>query len=174
MADVAVGDRRAWRSLVERHLSAVHGAAWHLLGDRAEAEDVAQETFLRLMPKAADWRTDRASVRTWLRRVAVNLSIDRLRARRTVSLEFVAETAVDTDVATDVDRRRQVRAALDGLPERQRTAIVLVHYQGYSQREAAEFLSISTDAVESLLARGRRTLKQRLESVAADLLGASR
>ena len=173
MAGVAAGDRRAWASLVERHLSAIHGAAWYLLADRAEAEDVAQEAFLRLLPKAPDWRPDGASVRTWLRRVAVNLSIDRLRARRSVSLDVVAETPADIDVDADVDRRRRVAAALDGLPERQRTAIMLVHYQGYSQREAAELLSISLDALESLLARARRNLKQRLEAVAADLLGAS-
>lgn len=173
MAGVAAGDRRAWASLVERHLSAVHGAAWYVLADRAEAEDVAQEAFLRLLPKAPDWRADGASVRTWLRRVAVNLSIDRLRARRSVSLELVAETPAEGDIDADVDRRRRVAAALNDLPERQRTAVVLVHYQGYSQREAAELLSISTDALESLLARGRRTLKQRLDAVAADLLGAS-
>ncbi len=174
MAGVAAGDRRAWALLVERHLSAIHGAAWYLLADRAEAEDVAQEAFLRLLPKAPDWRSDGASVRTWLRRVAVNLSIDRLRAHRSVSLDMVAETPADEDVDADVDRRRRVAAALAGLPERQRAAIVLVHYQGYSQREAAELLSISTDALESLLARARRTLKQRLDAVAADLLGASR
>ena len=173
MAGVAAGDRRAWASLVERHLSAIHGAAWYLLADRAEAEDVAQEAFLRLLPKAPDWRSDGASVRTWLRRVAVNLSIDRLRARRSVSLDVVAERPVDMDVDADLDRRRRVAAALDALPERQRTVIVLVHYHGYSQREAAELMNVSTDALESLLARARRNLKRRLDAVAADLLGAS-
>lgn len=172
---VAGGDRRAWTSLVERHLAAVHGTAWYMLGDRAEAEDVAQETFVRLMAKADGWQPGQAALRTWLHRVAVNLCIDRRRARRAVSLETLGEVgdmaggAPSSDAR--IDRRRLVHAALVALPDRQRAAVVLVYYQGFSNGEAAALLGASVEAVESLLARGRRSLKQQLGARASDLLG---
>ena len=79
---IARGDAGAWPVLVERHLGAVTGFAWTVLGDRAEAEDVAQETFVRLMRKAPDWRPGGAKLRTRLFRVAMNLSTDRWRRLR--------------------------------------------------------------------------------------------
>jgi RNA polymerase sigma-70 factor (ECF subfamily) len=79
---IARGDAGAWPVLVERHLGAVTGFAWTVLGDRAEAEDVAQETFVRLMRKSPDWRPGGAKLRTWIFRVAMNLSTDRWRRLR--------------------------------------------------------------------------------------------
>ena len=146
-----------------------------MLGDAAEAEDVAQESFVRLLRKAPDWEPGRAALGTWLHRVAVNLCIDRLRARRpTSTLDDVPEAALAGPEAGTLDgaldRQKAVRAALDSLPEKQRAAIVLVHYQGFSNREAGDLLDASVEAVESLLSRARRSLRTRLEATAADLL----
>ena len=91
MLRTAAGDRRAWTRLVERHLSAVVGYAWHLLDSHAEAEDVAQETFVRLLSKVGQWQPGGASLRAWLYRVATNLCIDQRRLRRTIGLADAPE-----------------------------------------------------------------------------------
>ena len=170
---VAAGDRAAWAALFERHLAAVVGFAWYQLGDRAAAEDVAQETFVRLIGKIEGWQPGGPALRTWLFRVARNLCIDHRRAARMVPLEALPDRPGDApDLERSVDLRRSVRRALDSLPERQRTALVLVTYLGLTNQEAAGTLDVSEEAVESLLARARRTLRQRLEAAKSELLGA--
>ncbi len=174
VARIADGDQRAWRDLTRRHLGGLVGYAWHMLRDRAEAEDVAQETMVRLMRKAETWEPGGAQVKTWLYRVAINLCIDRQRARRTSSLDLLAEQGDpagggDT-IARDHALRRAVGSVVDALPARQKQALTLVHYQGFSQQEAAAALDVSVEAVESLLARARRTLKNDLKDLADDLL----
>ena len=173
----ATGDGSAWTILVERHLSGIVGCAWHVLGDHAEAEDVAQETFLRLLGKLESWRAGGPALRVWLYRVAVNLSIDRWRMRRETSLDGMAEMAAGADrelaLGERLDQRRAVRRALDALPEKQRTAITLVYYQGLTNGEAAALLEVSVEAVESRLARARRALRRHLDPVITDLMGAS-
>ncbi len=176
---VAAGDAGAWRDLMDAHLGAVTGYAWHMLGDRAEAEDVAQETFIRFMKKAPGWRPGAARLRTWLLRVAINLCLDRLRARRPraeLNVEFDAALEAEPDgvarIDGGIDHRRVVRRALRELPERQTSAIALVHYLGLTNAEAAETMAISVDALESLLARARRALRRKLEHLARDLLEA--
>ncbi|MCX8231217.1 MAG: sigma-70 family RNA polymerase sigma factor, partial [Alphaproteobacteria bacterium] len=174
VARLADGNKEAWNEITRRHLSALVGYAWHMLRDQAEAEDVAQETMVRLMRKAETWEPGGAKVKTWLFRVAINQCIDRQRARRTTSLDVVAEQAdpntAGATVARDHALRRTVGGAVDGLPTRQKQALTLVYYQGFSQQEAAEALAVSVDAVESLLARARRTLKTQLKDLAGDLL----
>lgn len=173
IARAAAGDAGAWVALVNRHLPAVTRCAARMLGDPAEAEDVAQETFLRLHRKLASWEGSEDGLSSWLHRVAVNLSIDRHRApARPVSLDDIGEVAAPAGLDGDLDRKRHVEAALADLPERQRAALVLVHYQGFSGREAAAALDISVDALESLLARARHTLRNSLAPQRADLLGA--
>ncbi len=172
---IAAGDSSAWPKLVERHLSPLVALGWRILGDRTEAEDVAQEVFVRLLAKAPAWEPGGALLRTWLTRVAINLCIDRRRARRTTSLDDLPEpkdpASDEAMVARRFDMARKVRAALHKLPERQAVAMTLVHYQGFSNREAANVLEVSVDALESLLARGRRAMKKDLSKVATDLLG---
>ncbi len=171
----AGGDDAAWRVLVDRHLRSVHGYAWYMLNDHAEAEDVAQETFMRLLRKAPDWQPGGARLRTWLYRVAINQCIDRRRAVRPEPLENAEEeadpAAGDAHMVRGLDLARNVEAALQLLGERQRTAIVLVHYQGFTNGETAALLDCSIEAVESLLARARRALRQSLAPIANDLLG---
>jgi RNA polymerase sigma-70 factor (ECF subfamily) len=175
VARVAGGDGRAWQAIVDRHAQSILSSAWYMLGDRAEAEDVAQETFIRLMGKAGSWQAGGPKLRTWLYRVAANLCIDRKRQRRTEPLDTVAERPDPTTdpgaVGHTIDVTRAVSRAMAELPERQRMAVSLVHFQGLSNIEAAEALEISVDALESLLARARRTLRGTLQPARQDLLG---
>jgi RNA polymerase sigma-70 factor (ECF subfamily) len=163
MRRTAAGDAAAFRTLADLHLSKVMNFAYRLLHDRAEAEDVAQETFLRLWKDAARYRP-KARVTTWLHRIAHNLCIDRLRARRDhpTTPEGVDE-ARSSDEPAGLLAQKQTATAVDEalarLPDRQRVAITLVHYQGLGNAEAADVLGVGVEALESLLARGRRALR---------------
>ena len=177
IAAAAAGDRAAWSALVERYLGRITGHAWYMLGDPREAEDVAQETFLRLLHKAPEWSPEGgAGLGTWLYRVAVNLCIDRKRKHAPHLVEQLPEFTGPVDGAVaehdrTMDVQKAVREALSALPERQRAAVVLSYYEGFTNREAGEILGISTEAVESLLARGRRALKAQLGGIKNDLIG---
>lgn len=175
MARVAAGDGAAATLLVDRHLPAVTAFARRMLGSQADAEDVAQDVFLRLWQHAGRWRPGAARLRTWLIRIALNLSLDRLRKRPTLPLDGI-DDPVDPapNPGTALHRQdvaRRVEAALMALPERQRAALALFHYQELSQEEAAAALDISVEALESLLARGRRSLRETLAADRDALLG---
>ena len=167
VARVAAGEAPAFRALVDRHLPTVLAIARRMLRDDAEAEDVAQETLLRLWRNAARPELGEGGVRPWLRRVAANLCIDRVRAQRNTSLGDALPEEVEpaSQMTTLVERElgRRVDAALKALPERQRLALTLFHYEGMSQIEVGEAMGISDEAVESLLARARRALKALLK-----------
>lgn len=165
MAKVAEGDARAFEEVVNANLSRVVAVARRVLGSDGDAEDVAQEALLRLWRQAEKWEPGRARIATWLYRVTVNLSIDRLRRRsETVEAdppEQVAEADQQLHMEED-ELRRHMDAALQELPERQRLALVLFHYEGLAMAEAAGIMETSVEALESLLARARRTLKKQL------------
>ena len=139
--------------------------ATRMLNDAAEAEDVVQETFLRAWKALPKWEP-RAKFSTWLHRVALNLCYDRLRKRRELTMEHLPErTDPALTPAEQVDQAQRVRAveqAISGLPERQAAALTLCALQGHSQIEAAEIMDTSVEALESLLARARRTLRTSL------------
>ena len=164
---VAAGEAQAFRALVDRHLPTVVAIARRMLRDDAEAEDVAQETLLRLWRNAASLELGEGGVRPWLRRVAANLCIDRVRAQKNTTLgDTLPEEVEPAGQVTRLAERelgRRVDAALKALPERQRLALTLFHYEGMSQIEVGEVMGISDEAVESLLARARRALKGSLK-----------
>lgn len=168
MREVARGDPSAYRALCNRYLAPIHRFAQRMLGSATEAEDVAQETFLRIW-QHADRYTPSAAVSTWIYRIARNLCIDRIRRRREQSDRI---SQIDTDERPSLLLARkelaaQVEQALQDLPERQRTALCLVHYEGLSQQEAADVMEVGVEALESLLARGRRTLRKQLADLKA-------
>ena len=142
-----------------------------MLGDFGEAEDVVQEAFLRTWRFAPNWRPGAARFDTWLHRVALNLCYDRLR-RRASTVEMPSDL-LDPGPAPDrglhaQDVGRRVDTALQGLSARQREAIILCHYQELSNIEAADIMEITVEALESLLARGRRALRLALADLPVD------
>lgn len=164
----AAGDAAAFRDLTERHLKSVVSIARRMLRDDAEAEDVAQEAFLRLWRSGATLEIGPHGVRPWLRRVTSNLCIDRTRGRARLQvveeLPEVPEPPKQLAALEGDETRKRVDAALKKLPERQRLALTLFHYEGMSQVEVGEVMGISDEAVESLLGRARRQLKSDLQS----------
>ena len=166
MARVAAGDAAAFRQLAERHTPLVHALAWRLLGDAAEAEDVVQEAFVKLWVNAKGWTPMGGGLGGWLRRVATNACLDRLRRQRFVSGEPVPERADEAppaDATIDAERRRAaVAAAVQALPDRQRAAIVLTYHEVVPNAEAAAILGIGVKALESLLVRARQALSRAL------------
>jgi RNA polymerase sigma-70 factor (ECF subfamily) len=173
---IGAGDARAAEALVRRHLPRMVGLARRMLGDASEAEDVAQDVFLRVWREAPRWKPGAAKFETWMHRVALNLCYDRLRRRRETADPDAGVNVADTrpmpaDQWLARQRTQRVEAALAQLPERQRAAIALVHYQELTNIAAAEMLEISVEALESLLARGRRALKAALADVVDDLIG---
>ena len=172
----AKGDAEAARLLSGRHLQRVFGFAARLLGDRAEAEDVAQEAMLRLWRVAPDWRAGEAQVSSWLYRVVVNLCTDRQRSARRRRADALDEVAEPADEGADVAAQMMVRArvdalqaALDSLPDRQRQAVVLRHIEGLTNPEIAAVMDVGVEAVESLTARGKRSLTAALQGQKAAL-----
>lgn len=175
MRRVCERDSAAFGLLVDRHLDRVHALARRLLGAQTEAEDVAQDVFTKLWTAPNAWQAGKGNFPNWLSRVTSNAAIDRLRRRRPgTALDDILDMTADEDSkdpfehALDGQRARRVEQALNGLPERQKLAIVLFHFQGHSGAEVAEMMDIKVPALESLLARARRKLKTDL----ADDLGA--
>ena len=171
---VANGDRVAARALIDRLGPRLLRHITRMLGDRAEAEDIVQETFLRLWKIAPDWKQGEAQVSTWAFRVAINLTRDKLRARRaTVDIDAIAEPESDLESAvsqlTQAERLAALDTALAALPERQRQAVSLRHIEGLSNPEIAAIMDIGVEAVESLTARGKRALTQALKGQKEEL-----
>lgn len=175
LAAFASGDRQAAAQLTARLGPRTFGLALRLLGDRSEAEDVAQEAMLRLWRIAPDWRHGEARVSTWLYRVTLNLVTDRRRRARgrMAALDEVAEPADPAPGAArrmlDAQRHDALQVALMQLPERQREAVVLRHIEELANPEIAGIMEISTEAVESLTARGKRALAAILAGQRAEL-----
>ena len=165
---VQTGDQQAYTRLLDRHLDRVHGYIFRMTNNRADAEDIAQETFLRVWHRARTFKPGRVRFTTWLHRIAHNLCVDTFRKRRdTVATEIdaMADGAPAADeLSAAEERSRAVHAGIASLPERQRSALVLCQIQGRSNREAAEIIGVSVHALESLIARARRTLKTRLQN----------
>lgn len=169
LQQAAKGDRSAASSLVRAVSPKLWRLAWRMLRDEAEAEDVVQEALIRLWPRLSSWRHGEARVETWLYQVTNNLCLDRLRK----SGRFVGEEAApeneDPSASAETSimatqARSIVDAAIDGLPERQRAALVLSHFEGLGAADVGMVLDCSVEAVESLLSRARRALRAKLEN----------
>ena len=173
----ANGDPDAARLLMQRLLPRVYGYARRMLSDAAEAEDVAQETMLRLWQVAPRWRTGEARVSTWTYRVVSNLCTDRLRLRRrrpAMPLDDAPEVIDQSPGAEgalmQADRLAALQGALNTLPERQRQAVVLRHIEGLTNPEIAVVMDIGVEAVESLTARAKKALAMALAEQRGELM----
>lgn len=161
LARFAQGDLRAAQALTDLLAPRLLRFATRMLGDRAEAEDVTQDTMLRLWRIAPDWDAGHAKPSTWAFRVARNLCTDRLRRRKPMvpDMPDLPDGAASGDARLmQAARARALDAALAQLPERQREAVILRHIEGLSNPEIAAILMVGVEAVESLSARGKRRL----------------
>lgn len=163
---VGRGDPAAVQALMARKLPRMLSLARRMLGDASEAEDVAQEVMVRAWRQAPTWQPGAARFDSWMHRVALNLCYDRLRRQRERPMAEPPDQ-IDPGPAPDAGligmaMKDQVEAAIAKLPERQREAIVLCHYQELGNIEAAALMEISVEALESLLSRGRRALRSLL------------
>jgi len=175
LARAGQGDRSAASALIARCSPGVLSLCRRLLRDRAGAEDAAQETFLKLWENAPRWRARGVSIEAWLYRVATNACVDRMRRVRRLAGEHDGPEREDgspsaVEKLADEDRRRAVERALAQLPERQRIAMTLRHFQELSVAEAAEAMEISVEALESLLTRARAGLRAALMNEREELM----
>jgi RNA polymerase sigma-70 factor (ECF subfamily) len=169
MARTAAGEEAAFRLLVRRWEAEVRTFLGAMLGSVEEAEDLAQETFVKVYAQARRYRGE-GKFRSWLLRIAGNLARSRLRRRRIlrwVSFDPAAHDVRDEGPAPDSgllerERAQAVRAALAGLPDRQRQALVLHRYQGLKYAEIAAVMGTSVPGVESLIQRALAALRARL------------
>jgi RNA polymerase sigma-70 factor (ECF subfamily) len=164
MRAVADGEDGAFARLIAAEAPKLTRFVASLLSDLSEAEEVVQEALLRLWKQAASWEPQ-ARIGTFLHQVAYRIAIDRLRRRRPhVDIDGLDDILEDEGPTPErhlaqQDDGRVVQAALDKLSERQRTVIVLAHFQELGQAEAADIMGIGEHAYESLLARARRRLR---------------
>ena len=161
---VIEGDQVAYQTILDDQLPSVSRFVARMLGNAAEAEDITQEVFLRLWTHAAKFDPTASKLSTWLHNIAHNLCIDHFRKQKRLvdkepdpNIEGGDEPDALLVARVDADN---VREGMMKLPERQRSAIIMCHYQGLSNKEAAGILEVSVDALESLLARGRKNLRE--------------
>ncbi len=167
VARIAARDHAAMRRATELYAQMAWRVAYRMLGDASEAEDIAQESLLRLWNHADRWKAGSAGIAPWLKKVTVNQCLDRLRRKRFVSSEEAPER---TDEAPLADRQIElsevghaVKNCIEALPDRQRAAVILTYYEEQQNNNAAESLDMKLKAFESLLFRARTSLKDCVE-----------
>jgi RNA polymerase sigma-70 factor (ECF subfamily) len=170
IARASAGDHDAFRALVERYQAAVHNLAYRMLGDREEAEDAAQETFVRIYRQLARYDPGRR-FSTWALAIATHHCIDQLRRRRPppVPLAGVVPWARSTEAgperaALDGEARDEIQLLLRRLPERDRAVLVLRYWQGLSGAEIAAALGVPEGTVKTRLYHARKALGALLET----------
>ena len=165
MLRIAGGDEPAFRALAGRHAAPAVGLARRITGNSADAEEIVQEAVLRVWVNAPRWR-QAAAFRTWFYRIVVNLCLNRRRRAPFAPLDEVPDPAdPGPDALARLERREieeAVARAIAGLPERQRAAIVLTYHEGLGNADAAAILGTSVSAIETLLVRAKRSLRQAL------------
>ncbi|MBD3345851.1 MAG: sigma-70 family RNA polymerase sigma factor [Chitinivibrionales bacterium] len=174
------GDRSAFAALVREYQSMVVKTCYRILGTREEAEDAAQDVFVRLLKKAGDFRGD-SKISTWLYKIAVNTSLNHLRKRKWVSFLDIfslsdkepGKTAYVPPASNNdrpdhrmdrKDERRMLNEALGKIPAKQRIAFVLSKYDNFSYEEIADIMKTSLSSVESLIHRAKVNLQKKLVS----------
>ena len=166
--DVVDGSEAAFRRLLDHHGPPISNFVRRMITQQAEAEDIVQETFLRFWLNADRYQPQKSKLSTWLHHIAYHLCIDHHRRSRGLGERHEEEIDPDTrpdDHYASSQTAFRVDEALSALPETQRCAVVLTHYQNFSNKEVAHILDISVDALESLLRRARSKLKQHLVEI---------
>ncbi|MDH5437038.1 MAG: sigma-70 family RNA polymerase sigma factor [Gammaproteobacteria bacterium] len=166
VALIGNGDQHAFNQFLTRHIKKMMSFATRYTG-KQHAEDITQEVFTRLWTHAHQWKDQGLSPSSWLYRISYNLCIDHIRKQHHISGDNVVElhTAHHEEPEQQVIQSAEqveVQRALKSLPERQYTALILCTWQELSNKDAANCMDVSVDALESLLSRARRSLKKHL------------
>ncbi|QDF39934.1 RNA polymerase sigma factor [Bradyrhizobium symbiodeficiens] len=173
---LATGDEVAFRMLVERHIDRAYAIALRIVGNAADAEDVVQDTMLKIWSHRGRWQHGRAKFSTWLYRVISNRCIDLRRKPRNENVETVPEVADGQPGAVEIIERNELNGmlelAMQRLPEQQRIAVIFSYHENMSNGEIAEVMDTTVAAVESLLKRGRQQLRQLLRKHERDIRAA--
>ena len=174
MRAVCNGEQFAYQTIVKQHLTSISHYAFRILGNQKDSEDITQETFLKLWINAEKWQPEKAKLSTWLHRIAHNLCIDYLRKHGSIqtlenieegegSIENLRDWQESHEISETRTQQDQIlKNAISNLPENQRSALVLCHYSGFSQKEAASIMDISVKALESVITRAKRSLRKQL------------
>ena len=173
------GDRRAFAELVEMYKDRIFRLAYRMLGNNQEAEDVVQETFLRVFTNLHRY-DESQKFSTWIYRIAANLCIDRLRKRK--NLYSLDADMTDNSEGSDwysllpsnektpeshmmvSETQEQVRKAIDALPEKYKSVVILRYLHDLSLQEIGEVLDMPVTTVKTRVHRGREYLRKKLEN----------
>jgi len=170
---LAIGDEVAFRMLVERHIDRAYAIALRIVGNAADAEDVVQDTMLKIWSHRGRWQHGRAKFSTWLYRVISNRCIDLRRKPRNENVDTVPEVADGQPGAVEIIERNELNGVLElamqRLPEQQRIAVIFSYHENMSNGEIAQVMDTTVAAVESLLKRGRQQLRQLLRKHERDI-----
>ncbi len=167
MGLIAVGDTSAFEELIRRYQQSVLNLAFRFLGDREEAKDIAQETFLRIYQTAYRYRPD-ASLKQYIFKIATNICLDYINKKKPLYTDEVPDRPSHLNPLRDLQQNElsgAVTMAVQSLPENQRIALIFHHFEGLKYAQIAEVMDTTVSAVESLLVRAKRTLRDKLKNL---------
>ncbi len=171
--ELQLGNEKAFMHLVSNYQKMVVGTCLGFVHNQEEAEDIAQEVFVQVFKKIKDFR-GQSKISTWLYRIAVNRSLNKLRSSKSQLLialdswlegsttSYPAGSRTPQDELENKERAEILHKSIDNLPKNQGTAFVLSKYQGLSNKEVATVMETSLPAVEALLNRAKRNLQSQL------------
>lgn len=169
LALIQNGSQEAFAELARRHTDRFYRIAYRFVQNRESAEDIVQDAFLKLWEDPGKWRGElNIKFTTWFYRVVVNLSLDRLKRKRTLELDEDMPLADERPTADETMLRAEARKILESeiaaLPERQRTALNLCYDEGLTNQEAADIMGLNLKALQSLIMRAKTTLRERMKA----------
>ena len=169
LALIQDGNGQAFAVLVERHNERFYRLAFRYMQNKAAAEDVVQDAFLKLWENPANWQPERNNkFTTWFYRVVVNLCLDQRKRKGPVALDeelpLVDDRAPVDEMMMHAQEQRILEKEIAALPERQRSALNLCFDEGLTNQEAAEVMGLNLKALQSLIMRAKTTLKERMKT----------
>ena len=167
---ISKGESTAFAELVQRHTTRFYRVAYRFVGNRVEAEDIVQESFLKLWERPLMWQVERnAAFTTWFYRIVINLCLDHKKKKRPLPLLddtwVMDERKTQEEIILHTERQKWLEMQIAALPERQSTALNLCFYEELSNQEAAKIMGIRLKALQSLLMRAKTTLKEKLKGI---------
>lgn len=166
---VAGGDKRAFTTLSKRYSKSLYGVVYRMFYSFNMAEDVTQEVMIKVWKKAYSWDGSKGSVFSWIYKIAVNHCLDEKRKQKKATLtnivsdeQFASQDRPQDEVLQHNQEKERIKKELSTLPKRQRLAIILFFFEGLKMKEISKIMDCTEKAVENLLLRGKKTLKERV------------